>query len=152
MEYEWISNMIAVLLLALNEILWKFRCFGFYAFRFVLVAREKGFFNIIFMLKLGRIKICVMSFDSVWISILMIVVSCLIIAWTIIDVLIYFPEQYHCLISFPNIEDFTYSILVCVFILMCSIWYIYSRVILYVRQLLKRALPMRTKRGVTVVA
>lgn len=51
----------------------------------------------------------------------------------------YFPEQYHCLVSFINIRGFAYSLSVC-FILPCIIIFIvYSRVISFVRKLPRRS-------------
>ncbi|UJR11151.1 hypothetical protein I4U23_015332 [Adineta vaga] len=72
-------------------------------------------------------------------------------AYNIFHVFSYFPEQYHCMISFTNISGFTYSLFVCYVIPMGLILYMYSKVIKYVRKLPKRGLTLHTKREVMII-
>ncbi len=123
---------------------------------FLLQALSR-LFHIIFISRLNEIKICGMSLDSIRIYILMITISwlvsfmVLIPAYTIFNVFSYFPDQYHCLISFSNVKGCVYSLLVCYLIPLCPILYIYSRVICYVHRLPKRGVLMRTRREVIVI-
>jgi len=123
---------------------------------FLLQALSR-FINIIYMSRLNTMKICKMSPNDIWFYILLIMVSwfvsflLVIPAYTTFNVFSYFPEQYHCLISFSNVNGFIYSMLVSYLIPVCPILYIYSRVIFYVRRLPKRGVLIRTKREVTVI-
>ena len=123
---------------------------------FLLQALSR-LFNIIFISRLNTIKICRMSLDSIWIYILMILFSwfvsfiVLIPTYSLFNVFSYFPEQYHCLISFSNVKGFVYALFVCYLIPICPILYIYSRVIFYVCHLPKRGVLMRTRREVNVI-
>jgi hypothetical protein len=126
----------------------------FHSFLLQAISR---FINIIFISRLNTMKKCGMSLNGIWFYILLMILSwlvsfiVLIPACTVLDVFTYFPEQHHCLISFSNVRGFVYSLLVCYIIPVCPVIYIYSRVVIHIRQLPKRGVLLRTIREVTII-
>jgi hypothetical protein len=115
------------------------------------------FVNVIFISRLNTMKICKISLNGIQFYILLIIFSwlvsflVLIPAYTTLNAFSYFPEQYHCMISFSNIKGFIYSLLVCYFIPVCTVLYMYFRVIFHVRRLPERGISWPSIRKLTVM-
>lgn len=115
------------------------------------------FVRIVFIFKLKSLRFCGVSPISARFYAALIVLSwlvsalALVPAYEVFDVFVYFPEQYHCLISFYNVRGFVYSLLSCYFLPICPIVYMYVRVILHVRRLCTASLIIRTRRDVVVI-
>ncbi|CAF1260628.1 unnamed protein product [Adineta steineri] len=115
------------------------------------------YFKIIYSSNLSTIIFCQMSLNNISIYILMIIFSWLISfvvlipAYTTFNVFSYFPEQYHCLISFTNLKGFIYALLVCYLIPVCVILYIYCQLIIYIHRLPSHGILLRTTREIAVI-
>ena len=75
----------------------------------------------------------------------------LIPAFKAFDVFVYFPEQYHCLISFTNIRGFTYSLLSTYIIPVSIIILIYIRLVHFTHYASNFNRKLRAKREIRVV-
>lgn len=75
----------------------------------------------------------------------------LIPAYTLFDVFAYLPEQNHCRIIFSNLRGYIYSFLVCFMLPSLLIFYIYSQIIIFIRQLPKYGLLIQRKRDMTII-
>ncbi len=98
-----------------------------------------------------------LSLDRMFTYILLILtswfVSILVIipAFTTFNVFSYFPQQYHCLISFANVSGFAYSILSTYVIPVLVIINIYSRLIIYIHYAFNFNHTARTRREIKIV-
>ncbi|CAF3414169.1 unnamed protein product, partial [Rotaria sp. Silwood2] len=115
------------------------------------------FFKVIFH-SIFNVKIlCYFSLHRVYTYILLILISwflSLVIvlpAWTKLNVFSYFPEQYHCLISFTNVRGFIYSLCSTYVIPVLVIIYIYSRLIIFIRHGYNFNHRSRTRREIMIV-
>ncbi|CAF0824949.1 unnamed protein product [Adineta steineri] len=123
---------------------------------FILQALYR-YFKIISISKLSTIKICHMSLYNISIYILMIIFSwfisfaVLIPAYTTFNVFTYFPQQYHCRISFTNVKGSIYSLLVSYLIPVCIVLYIHCRFIFCIRRLPNRGILLQTRREIIVI-
>ncbi|CAF0991069.1 unnamed protein product [Adineta steineri] len=113
--------------------------------------------KIISISKLSTIKICHMSLYNISIYILMIIFSwfisfaVLIPAYTTFNVFAYFPQQYHCRISFTTVKGSIYSLLVSYLIPVCFILYIHCRFIFCIRRLPNRGILLQTRHETIVI-
>ncbi len=107
-------------------------------FHSFLLQALRSFFKVKFHSSLDTKKLCCLSLDHIFTYILLILTSWLISilsiipAFTIFNAFSYFPQQYHCLISFTNVRGFVYSILSAYVIPVLVIMYIYYRLISFI--------------------
>lgn len=107
-------------------------------FHSFLLQALRCFMKVIFHSTLHTKKLCYFSFDHMSTYILLILISwfvsltVLIPTFTTFNVFTYFPEQYHCLISFTNIPGFGYSLLSTYVIPVIMIIFIYSRLVIFI--------------------
>jgi hypothetical protein len=115
------------------------------------------FFKVIFHSTLHTKKLCYFSLDHVFTYILLILTSWLVSILTVIpafttfNVFSYFPEQYHCLISFTNVRGFVYSLLSTYIIPVLVIIFIYSRLINFIHYAFNFNHTSRARREIKIV-
>lgn len=126
-------------------------------FHSYLLQALRCFFKVVFYSTLNEKKLWYLPLNHMWTYILLILtiwlisILTLIPAITIFDVFSYFPEQYHCLISFTNIRGFIYAILSTYIIPVLFTIYIYSRLIVFIHRTFNSNNVSRATRQIQIV-
>jgi len=126
-------------------------------FHSFLLQALRCFFKVIFHSTLRTKKLCYLSLDHMFTYILLILTSWFVSilvtipAFSIFHVFSYFPEQYHCLISFTNVSGFAYSILSTYVIPVLVIIYLYSRLIIFIHYAFNFNHAARARREIRIV-